>query len=262
MPIINAKYLAVLLVSAIFLFSSPTAISSQQKIVLAADYWCPYNCMPDSKNPGYLVELAQKAFEIYGIEVEYRIMPWFRALAEAKEGKIDGVIGVDLEGHELLLPGKPQSYSILSSFTTNDVTWVYEGVESLRGKKIAAVLDYNLGGLFKYISDSYSIDPKLLVLETGDNAIGESINNLINKKAEVYIEDEMVINDYLFKNIKFSKDIRNAGRVSSSPSPIYIGFSSNLPKSPEFIKMLEDGIDSLQATGDLDKLKQKYTIEY
>ncbi len=262
MPIINAKCLAALLVSFIFLFLHHGAIASQRKIVLAADYWCPYNCIPDSKNPGYLVELAKKAFEIYDIEVEYRLMPWSIALEDAKKGKIDGIIGLDLEGHDLLLPTKPQAYSVLSSFTTSDTHWVYDGIESLKGKKITAVLDYNLGGLLKYISDSYSVDQKLLVLETGDNAIEKSIDNLISKKAEIYIEDEMVMKDYLFKNIKFSKSLKNAGKINSTPFPIYIGFSRNITRSTEFIKMLEDGIESLDASGDLEELKQKYTISY
>ena len=45
----------------------------RRTLVLAGDYWCPYNCHPDSEMPGYLVELIRTAFYIYRIHIEYRL---------------------------------------------------------------------------------------------------------------------------------------------------------------------------------------------
>ena len=101
----NSGVLKLIIILNVIYYSifSSTAMGAKEKIILAADYWCPYNCDPEDKNPGYLVELAQKAFEIYDIDVEYRLMPWSEGLLAVKEGRINGVIGFDNEDHDLLV---------------------------------------------------------------------------------------------------------------------------------------------------------------
>jgi hypothetical protein len=70
---------------------SPLAQATQ--IVLGADQWCPYNCTPKSKMPGFVVEIAQVVFAQSNITNDYRVFPWPRAIDMAKRGEIDVVIG-------------------------------------------------------------------------------------------------------------------------------------------------------------------------
>jgi polar amino acid transport system substrate-binding protein len=67
--------------------------SLPQNIVLAADPWCPHNCVAGSIREGYMVDIARQAFALQGIEVNYVNMSWARALQQARTHHIDGVIG-------------------------------------------------------------------------------------------------------------------------------------------------------------------------
>lgn len=61
----------------LFAVTSVQAVEKQRRsLVIAGDYWCPYNCNPESENQGFLVELARRALYIYGIDVDYRMMSW------------------------------------------------------------------------------------------------------------------------------------------------------------------------------------------
>jgi len=236
------------------------AIGSREKIILAADYWCPYNCKPDDKNPGYLVELAQKAFEINGIDIEYKLMPWSEALLAVQEGKINGIIGLGGEADDLLTSKIPQAYSFVSTFTTKDTDWVYDDLQSLNDKKITLSLDYHLeDSIRQYVSLNYPLNPELFILENSEYSIGNAINNLLEKKADIYIEDEKVVYHYIISN-NLSSYIRNAGKVDDKPLPVFIAFSNKLKTSETYVKMLEDAMYSLDATGDLHHLQKKYEV--
>jgi polar amino acid transport system substrate-binding protein len=237
------------------------AYAAREKIILGADYWCPYNCNPNDENPGYLVEVANKIYSIYGIEVEYRLLPWSEALQEAEEGKIDGVIGISGGfSRDLAITAQPQAKSIMSVFTTQDNGWVYDGISSLKGKKIGIILDYNLTDTIRqFISSNYPSNPGLFYLEDGKDAVIASIQNLIEGKVDLYIEDEIVVN-YYATNHDLQNEIKNVGRVDSAPIPLYIAFSKKIDNSQRYLKMLEEGLRSLAATGDINDLKNKYNI--
>ena len=236
-------------------------LAAKEKIVLAADYWCPYNCDPKDKNPGYLVELAQKAFEIYGIDVEYKLMSWSDALKAAVEGEINGVIGFGNENPELLVPQIPQAYSIISTFASKDSNWVYDDIQSLNNHKITLIQDNYMGDLvLQYFTVNYPLRPELFLVETGDYAVANSINHLLEGKAEIYIEDEKVANYYIINN-NLSSYIKNSGRITEgASSPIFIAFSPKCKESESYIKMLEDATQSLNDTGELSHLQRKYDM--
>ena len=81
------------------LFVAPLQAKSTT-ITLAADPWCPYNCSADSKNAGFMVDIARKILAKHGVTVRYLEVPWVRALKGAKAGDYDGVIGASQHGSQ------------------------------------------------------------------------------------------------------------------------------------------------------------------
>jgi ABC-type amino acid transport substrate-binding protein len=75
--------------------AAPAALADT--IRLRADAYCPTNCAPDAARPGYAVEIAREVFEAAGHEVEYDLLAWPRAIADAQAGLYDGVIGAAAE---------------------------------------------------------------------------------------------------------------------------------------------------------------------
>lgn len=244
-----------------FLLFSTTIYAENRKIVIAGDYWCPYNCYPDDKEPGYLIELATKIFSIYGVAVEYKLMPWSEAVNKVDKGEIDAIIGISFPSRNLLTTTKPQGYSTTGVFTRTGSIWVFDGIESLNGKVLAMILDYNLGNSIReYIATVYPKNPNAFVLESGQTPIISAINQLLENKADVYIEDKAVVNHYI-QNNNLQHAIRNAGTIyDEAPIPLFIAVSKKANNADLYIKMLEEGMSGLEATGDLEDLRAKYFV--
>ena len=247
----------------LFAVTSVQAVEKQRRsLVIAGDYWCPYNCNPESENQGFLVELARRALYIYGIDVDYRMMSWSRALEEVGSGKIDGIIGLsNPKGKKLVSTELPLDYSSSAAFTRADTDWVYDGISSLRGRKIGIIMDYLVDeSINQYIGSNYTTNPGMFVVEDGTSAVIESIANLMDNEIDVYIEDERVVK-YYTQETGLAKSIRNAGKITKEKLPIYIAFSQDIPNIKKYIGYLEEGIASLKATGEYDDLRTKYNMD-
>ena len=241
--------------------NSAHAVPDKPKLVIAGDYWCPYNCKPNSDKPGFLVEIFRKAMHIYDVDVDYVMMPWSKALEELDKGNIDGIIGINNVKDKKLVASKlPLEYSVIKAFTKKDSQWIYDGPESLRGKILGIVMNYTADdAINNYVGINYAINPREFIVEDGDNAVIESIVNILDNKCDVYIEDERVVKYYLHIT-GFDKDIRDAGAISSKPLPIYIALAANIPEVQKYIQYFEKGLASLKATGEYDDLRLRYNM--
>jgi polar amino acid transport system substrate-binding protein len=236
--------------------------NERRTLVLAGDYWCPYNCDPNSKDPGYLVELLRRALYIYRIDIDYKLMPWSKAIDLAEEGKIDGILGISsVEGRDLVATKLPVEYSITHAFTRNDTEWIYDGIGSLRGKTIGIILDYVVDeAISHYVGSNYHLSPGKFSVQEGEDAAIESIVDLINGESDVYIEDHRVVEHYIAEN-SLDSYVRDAGRVGRVKLPVYIAFSKKLPHVKTYINFFTNGLASLKATGEFDHLRSKYKMK-
>ncbi len=231
------------------------------KIVLAADYWCPYNCLPGDDYEGFLVELAKNVFAIYDIEVEYVMMPWFQALDSVKNGHIDGIIGITKEeGEGLLFPTLPQIKSEASLFVRSNDDWIFDGIESMLNRRLSVILDYNIYGVVKeYFINNYPKNPNKFVIEDGSEAVADAIEDLIDERADIFIEDKEVVNYYLSQR-NLEHQLKAIQGLKEPASPIYIAFSPKIKIADSVIKMFDEGVNSLIATGDIKELNLKYRL--
>ncbi|MDC0864491.1 transporter substrate-binding domain-containing protein [Rickettsiaceae bacterium] len=255
------KFIFLLMALAITTSGTSYAHKDRKKLIIAGDYWCPYNCLPNSKSPGYAVELTREALDMYNIDVEYQMMPWYQATAMLKKGKIDGVIGVSDPNDAMLTTEFPFGYSVINAFTRSDSNWIYDGIDSLKNKKLGIIADYVVDEFIAHYFGIYYVrNPDKFVVEMGASAVAASVKNLINGKSDIYIEDKLVAEHYINKN-NLSELIRNAGAVGYKKKPLYIAFSSNTPNIKQYIQYLEDGISSLKVTGEYDDLRAKYQMD-
>lgn len=236
--------------------------SSRKVITIAADYRCPYNCDDEGEDPGFIIELLSRSLHIYGIEIEYKLMPWHEALEALDDGKIEGVIGfIPDQGKNLVRTSMPLENSSLRAFTRNDTTWVFDGINSLQSKKLGFVMDYHMSdNINSYILMNFPSDPGSFKIEDEYGALVESIANLIDGESEVYIDDKRVVNYYLYNN-GLDSYVRDAGCVSKDDMPIHLYIDADFPQSRLLIKRIEEGIASLKATGEYDDLRHKYSMD-
>lgn len=232
--------------------------ASAQPLTLRADAWCPYNCQPDTDKPGYMVEVASKIFADAG-GVNYQLMPWTRALEEAKTGRIQAVTGATrADGEGLVFGTEALGATINVIITKRGERWRYTGIDSLAGKRLAAVSDYSYGPeLDEYIA-RHADDSSMVELAAGDDVTDQNLKKLLAGRVDVVIEDRNVAE---FALVAQGMD----GLVDMYPTdagtPLFIAFSPADPAAKAKADMLDKGIRALRQSGDLSRILARYGLQ-
>lgn len=72
-------------------FAEGVSSNNVIKVCLDESEWYPFTLVKSGKATGIHIDIITKALSNLGYVVEYRPMPWKRCLAEASQGRIDGV---------------------------------------------------------------------------------------------------------------------------------------------------------------------------
>lgn len=243
-----------LCIFAILICISRTVVADT--IVLASDEWCPYNCAPGSDKPGFMVEIATKVFAEAGHQVDYKIVPWSRALDEARSGKLSGVIGAyKSDAPDFVFPARAPAQSETVFFAKTGEIWRYDGEKSLAAVAIAGILDYSYTeSMDKYIT-SNKADPLRVQLVSGDDGLDKNVKKLLAGRVRVVLEDRAVMRHYLSTHGLQDKIVA-VGAISAED--VFIAFSPALKNSKDYAHILSVGIEKMQASGELQRIIANY----
>lgn len=230
------------------------------EIVIAADHWCPINCIPDSDHPGFMIEIAQAVFTEAGYRVDYQLMPWSRALVSGRQGRVHAIAGAFVgDAPDFIFPENEQGrIGPAALFTRSESDWVYNGLSSLESVELGTILDYDYGeSLNRYISEHAS--GYQVQVMTGHSPLEKNIEKLLMDRIDVVVEAEPVF-VYKAKESGVLDQVRHAGDAAP-PQNSYIAFSPTLENSGEYARVLSEGMEALRATGQLQRIMERYGLE-
>lgn len=241
-----------LLVSSLTLSASCEA----DEITLAADIWCPINCDPSSTEGGIMIEIAEKAFSASGHTIVYKVIPWKRAIEEARQGRIDGIVGAFIgDAPDFVFPDN--ELLIVSSnafFVRKSSGWSYRGVPSLAEIQLGAVREYDYGDVINtYLEEGNNVQ-----LISGKTPLEINIKKLLAGRIDAIVESEIVF-WYTVNNMGLGNRVKAAGHIYE-PEKCYIAFSPSLPTSEKYAELLSDGVDMLRASGELNLILARYGL--
>ena len=250
-------YFRHLLLLLAFFIAPYSATAEPQKLVIAADEWCPYNCVPGSKKPGYMVEIARAALANSApgkYQVIYQQMPWKRAMLSAQQGKIDGIIGaIASEAEGLHLPDNEQGLMFAKLFVLADNPWRFSDTHALAMDEIrlGAIDGYDYEASIAQFIEEY---PELVYLSTGETALPKLIELLNLGRIDSLIEDESVF----WFNVSLAgfpaKNYKPAGAIEQ-PQKLYLAFHE-----PNVAKLLDQGMQNIRKNGQLAKILERYGL--
>jgi len=225
------------------------------EITIVADEWCPYNCVPGSDKPGYVVEIASVIFAKAGHRVIYKTDSWNRTLDGVNKGIYNGAIAATPEElPEGIFSEENLGYYGNSFVVKTGSEWHYEAVSSLEKIRLGVIKDYNYGeNINAYIKTSTNISAK-----SGSDAVKKNLGDLYKGKIDVYLEDHNVAY-YESKQIGLEGKIKIAGS-EGKPIALFIGFTHKNPNSKRHAQVLSDGIRALRASGKLESILKKYGL--
>jgi polar amino acid transport system substrate-binding protein len=235
-------------------------------ITIKADEWCPFNCEPGSDSPGYMVEVARIIFQKAGHELIYENMPWSRSIDHARKGKIDAIPGATKgEVPDFIFSDEEFGASITYFFVKKGTTWRFTDVGSLESIRIGVQDDYEYGGkIDEYIEKNRETIHVQVV--KSDDPVALNIKKLIKGNIDACPEDKLVFL-YKAKSMGVLDQVEEAGiipvddREDFEATRIYLAFSPVNPKSAEYAKILSDGIREMRASGELQKILDKYGLK-
>ena len=228
-------------------------------ITIASDKWCPVSCEPGSKNPGFMVEMAQSIFAKAGHRIEYKKIPWARTLLMVRHGDIHGAIGAYInDAPDFIFPDKEQAMIGFHMFTSKDNSWTYKGLSSLDNILLGAIKDYSyLDEIDAYIGKNKN-NRRRVFLGHGDDPLKKNTQLLLYDRRNAIIETDLVF-WHVATQMGVQNKLKSAG-IAAKPNKAYIAFSPALPKSKEYARILSIGMVELRKTGELEKIINKYDL--
>lgn len=229
-----------------------------ETITIAADEWCPYNCENDSERPGYMVEIAKKAFEAEGLTVKYEIVNWARAISDARKGVYTGIIGAaKTDAEDFVYPRVPLGKDDSDFFVRKGHTWKYESIDSLRSQRVGVIHDYSYGEEIDAYLEELG-EGEHVQIASGDVGMETNIRKLINDRIDVVIANPNVFR-YVAQRMGDLDKVESAG-VHGVPTYLYIAISPSHPKASEYAEMLAKTVEEMRASGELATLLEKYGL--
>lgn len=247
-------FLTMMLILLPALMSCPAA-DAEEPVRLRADAWCPYNCEPSAEKPGYMVEIMRMVFADPGLN--YQLMPWSRAVEEARARRIDAVAGATAADGEGLVFGK-ESVGVTTNviITRRGEKWRYAGSQSLEGKRLAVVKDYSYGEALDAYIQAHAGDSNRLELASGDNVTDQNLKKLLAGRVDAVVEDMNVAE---FTLAAQAMDGLVEMQAIDTGTPLYIAFAPG-PDAAEKAAKLDTAIVALRRSGDLTRMLGRYGL--
>ncbi len=235
---------------------------SADNIVIVGSDWCPYNCEMSAADKGYIVDIAKAVFEKAGHSVEYKTLPWARCIRDFEGGHSTGLVGASKTEERVKLgyvfPEVKVGVAENVFFVKSDDTWKYEGIKSLEKIGFGAIKDYSYGDeLDKYVVANANAQTKVQII-AGDSALGQNFKKILAGRIDATVEDRAV-GMYELKKQAISTQVKEAGGLG--PDDLYIAFSPKIEKSKEYAAILDKGVKELRASGELQKILDKYGLK-
>lgn len=209
--------------------------------------YAPFTYHDESgKLTGYDVEVTRAVAEKLGVTVEFKETQWDAMMAGLKAGRFDVVanqVGLTSPERQATFDkAEPYSWSGAVLVARNDST--IKSLDDIKGIKAAQSLTSNYGEMAK------AAQAEIVPVD----GLAQSLTLIEQKRAEVTLNDELAVLDYLKKNPKASVKI-----VWSAPAAEKVGSGLIVNKgNDEAVAKFNEAMKALQADGTLKKLGEQF----
>ena len=225
------------------------------RVSFVGDIWCPYNCAEQDTRRGALVDMLAEILARRGIALDYRVLPWTRALQEVSEGRQDGIIGAgESDARSALLTRKPWLHAELATLTHRDSGFRWQGFASLAGKSVVVIANYEYAAP---LPAWLAANPDAVHQLSGDNAFRQAVLLIQHKRQQVFFSSYPALHRHLqVANLNDTLEINRTGLKT----PIYMGVAKAKPHSDALLALLNQGFDELGASGKADAIIASYDL--
>lgn len=199
---------------------------------------------------GLYFDIIRSVYEPSGIQLEYEIVPWNRALNLIKNHQADALPGGyfvgNREGVDDLFPRRPIDTEIASVVYLKNKAEGWKGPESLSGKRVLWLRGYNYDKYLDVKVDFGEIDERMQAWRLLDAG-----------RYDFYMDALFDIESYIDQN---NVDIEKYEIRPVIYNNLYLRFA-NTPKSKKLIEIYDKRIPELVESGEMEKIFQKWGLD-
>ena len=227
-------------------------------VTIVSDRWFPYNGIPSSPAPGYMIEIARYGLEKAGHTVNYQLMSWDRSLQQVKAGQKTCLVGTTKsESAGFVFPKLHLAADQVIYIRPKGSSWSYNGIESLKDIKLGTIPGYHYSDDLTYYINHIA-KPGSITETKGKFAIEKNITALTSGKIDVIVDSKNVL-DATLKKLDEANKIEFAG-AATPPIKLYIACSPAIKQSQEYVSHINNGLIELRANGKLNGILNKYGL--
>ena len=234
-------------------FMSSITWSESIELTAVGDPW-PVLLNPNSQQQGLLVEIVRKAYKTQGYDLKIKFVPWSRAMVMIQKKQADLLIGAWYtdERNDYLLYSDIIFASAIRFIKPRNSTFEYQGLESLKGKRIGTILSYQYNK--EFLSD---IGIKRI---TSDSLLN-NIHNLLAGRIDLTLDDHYVVKYMLDKHVvNWEKELSLVEEPLTSKN-LYLAANRSNPKYKAIIEAFNLGLAQLKKEQRYDKIIDSYDLE-
>ncbi len=250
------KAVCLQLVTLGLLMGGAFAPTRAETLSICADEWYPVNGQPGAEKPGYMIELARTILAKHHVALDYRLMPWERAVDAVRKGRFDCVVGAfHGDAPDFVFPKQEWGHFDTHFYVRAGYPWKYAGLKSLQQQKFGIIGGY----AYDDVLDAYiRNNPALFEAVKGEEALEKNIRKLLAGRISVVIEAPLVMNAKLTE-LGVKDKIVSAGRFNRGQG-IYIACSPAKESSRKYVRWFDEGISALRKSGQLARILQRYSL--
>jgi polar amino acid transport system substrate-binding protein len=248
---------ALLLAFGLWLSSSPSCCVAAT-LPLCGDIWCPYNCDPGSKKPGFAIEILREIFAPAGYSLDYQAVNWARCIDDARAGRFAGIIAaIPTDAPGFTYSKQPIGSSSNGFAFRRGYAFHYAGPASLEGRVLGVVRSYAYNGALGAYIDANARDSSRIEFVSGNGALTKNLEKLAAGRVDVVLDDGNVLRTTI-------DELGLADRLTLEDmhdnAPVFMGFSPRAADPALLARIFDDGMARLRASGRLAAILAKYNV--
>ncbi|MBU2711108.1 substrate-binding periplasmic protein [Zooshikella harenae] len=218
-------------------------------VVLGAEEWYPY-ISPTLEDKGFTGRIIKEAFALSKIDVEFRIMPWARALKMTKEGTIDGTfLWYKTPEREpfFFFSQEPVANITVVFFHLKKFDFTWETLDDLKKYRIGATIGYHISDQF----DEYDKAGKINVHRIKSDT--QILKMMIRGRLDLFPQDILVGYGQIYQ--AFPRHIAMLFTNNTKPltsRPAYLLLTKQDPANQALVKLFDKGLKELKDSGQFD----------
>ena len=247
------------MVLALFFCLVAARMAVADTITIRVGPWCPYVCEPGSERPGYLIEIARRVFEAAGHEVDHQELPLPRAIALVREGTFDAVASIGRDDAPDLVFSQPMGVHVPGLALRKGSGFRFTDIDSLGSLRLGTTVGVASwgGGLDAYI-DANRHDPARIDFTGGERTYEAQFRKLLAGRIDAIANGTVVL-------ARLASEMGIADQIElvelARNDDVYIAFSPALTSSVGRVRLLDEGVARLRASGELDLIMARYGLE-